>query len=62
MPSIAVFVCYVCHHVFTLSLKHFCQPECNFKLAMHYDLCHRCIKLLEAQLAPAVNDASLRRE
>jgi predicted amidophosphoribosyltransferase len=46
--SIAVFVCYLCHQVFSLSPKHFCQPECDRLTALHRDFCPRCKRTMNA--------------
>jgi hypothetical protein len=50
MAQLAVFVCYVCRHVFTLSDKHFCQQECDKLTALHRDFCHRCKKKFNESL------------
>lgn len=41
MPS-AVYICYFCREVFTLSAKHQCQPECDKLTGFHRDFCPRC--------------------
>jgi hypothetical protein len=48
MASVAVFVCYMCEHVFTLSPKHFCQPECDTLTAFHRDFCPGCKRMMNA--------------
>lgn len=61
MP-VAVFVCYFCNLVFTLSPQHFCQPECNRLTTFHRDFCPRCKRRMnsdaEVQIALTDDDAA----
>lgn len=46
--ALAVFVCYFCNLMFTLSPQHFCQPECDKLTALHRDHCPRCKRKMNA--------------
>lgn len=49
MPSVAVFVCYMCEHVFTLPPSHFCQKECDKPTALHRDVCPKCRRTIRIE-------------
>lgn len=48
MASLAVFACFLCRQVFTLSPKHFCQPECDTLTALHWDYCPLCKRTMNS--------------
>lgn len=58
MSSVAVFVCYLCGLVFTLSPKHFCQPECDTLSAFHKDFCPKCKRALNSDAEAQLVDTS----
>ena len=62
----AVFVCYVCRHVFPLSLKHHCQKECSPLTGLHQDFCVNCkvssLDLWASQMEEKKDDCENRAE